>query len=81
MKTLKATVSRLLSVHWREPPFTLIGAGSAGAQVLKVPEDVPGVPAYARVERPFVYHTDQWPHRVLPHARLRSGRLQPPRSV
>ncbi len=35
--------------------------GSAGAQVLlRVPEDSPGIPAYARVERPFVYHTNEW---------------------
>ena len=62
MKTFKATVSRLLAPALAGATlFTLIGAGSAGAQVmLRVPGDSPGIPAYARVERPFVYHTDQW---------------------
>ncbi len=62
MKTFKATVSRLLAPALAGATlFTLIGAGSAGAQVLiRVPEDSPGIPAYARVERPFVHHTDQW---------------------
>ncbi len=41
--------------------FTLMGAGSAGAQVmLRVPGDSPGIPAYARADRPFVLHTDEW---------------------
>ena len=62
MNTLKATVSRLLaSAVAGATLFTLIGAGSAGAQVLlRIPGDGPGIPAYARVERPFVYHTAEW---------------------
>jgi len=38
-----------------------LGAGSAEAQYrFPVPAISPGVPAYARVERPFVFHTDEW---------------------
>jgi len=38
-----------------------LGAGSAQAQFrFPVPAVSPGVPAYARVERPFVFHTDEW---------------------
>jgi hypothetical protein len=41
--------------------LTSLSASSANAQLLlRVPGDSPGVPAYARVERPFVFHTDQW---------------------
>lgn len=41
--------------------LTLIGAGSTGAEVnLRVPDDTLGIPAYARVERPFRSHTDEW---------------------
>jgi len=41
--------------------FTTLVASSANAQLLfRVPVDSPGVPAYARVERPFVFHTGQW---------------------
>jgi hypothetical protein len=41
--------------------FTSLGASSANAQLrLEVPAESPGIPAYARVERPFVYQTDQW---------------------
>jgi hypothetical protein len=62
MNALEATASRLLaSALAGAALFTLIGAGSAGAQVmLRVPGDSPGAPIYARVERPFVAHTDQW---------------------
>ena len=62
MKTFKATVSRLLAPALAGATlFTLIGAGSAGAQVmLRIPGDSPGAPAYARTDRPFVFHTDQW---------------------
>jgi hypothetical protein len=39
----------------------LSGASIARAQIiLRVPGDSPGLPAYARVERPFAFHTDQW---------------------
>ncbi len=59
---VQATLSRLLAYALAGATlFTLIGAGSAGAQVrLRVPGDSPGVPAYTRVERPFVVHTDEW---------------------
>jgi hypothetical protein len=59
---VQATQSRLsASALAGATLFTLIGAGSAGAQVmLRVPGDTPGIPAYARVERPFVLHTDEW---------------------
>ncbi len=62
MKTFKATVSRLLaSAVAGATLFTLIGAGSAGAQVmLRVPGDSPGPPIYARLDRPLPYHTDEW---------------------
>ena len=62
MKTFEATVRRLLAPAVAGATlFTLISAGSAGAQVmLRVPGDSPGLPAYARVERPFVHHTDAW---------------------
>jgi hypothetical protein len=39
--------------------LTLNAAGIARAQILlRVPSESPGVPAYARVERPFLSHTD-----------------------
>lgn len=62
MNTLEATAHRFLaSALVGAALFALIGAGSAGAQVrLQVPDDSPGIPAYARVERPFVHHTDEW---------------------
>jgi hypothetical protein len=28
--------------------------------MLRIPDDSPGIPAYARTDRPFVFHTDQW---------------------
>ena len=41
--------------------FMSIGAGSISAQLMfRVPGDSPGIPAYARVERPFLLHTDEW---------------------
>lgn len=41
--------------------FMCIGAGSISAQVmLRVPGDSSGIPAYARVERSFLLHTDEW---------------------
>ena len=62
MNALEPTANRLLaSTLLGAALFTLIGAGSAGAQIrLQVPDDSPGPPIYARVERPFVYHTDDW---------------------
>lgn len=62
MNTLEATAHRrLASVLVGLALFTFVGAGSAGAQmILQVPDDSPGIPGYARVERPFVYHTDEW---------------------
>jgi hypothetical protein len=60
---VQATISRLLaSVLAGAALLTLIGAGSASAQVvmLRIPDDSPGIPGYARVERPFIYHTDEW---------------------
>ena len=59
---VQATRSRLLaSALAGATLFTLISAGSAGAQVmLRVPGDSPGTPAYARTDRPFVLHTDEW---------------------
>ena len=62
----QTTISRLLaSAVTGATLFTLIGAGSAGAQVkLRVPGDTLGVPAYARTPAPaggpFIYHTDEW---------------------
>lgn len=62
MKTSTATISRLLaSALAGAALFTVLGAGSAGAQVmLRIPGDSPGIPAYARTDRPFPFHTDQW---------------------
>ncbi len=62
MNTLEATAHRrLVSVLVGLALFTFVGAGSAGAQmIVQVPADSPGIPGYARVERPFVYHTDEW---------------------
>ena len=62
MNALKATANRrLASALVGLALFTFVGAGSAGAQIiLQVPDDSPGIPGYARVERPFVYHTDEW---------------------
>ena len=41
--------------------FTMLVASSASAQLLfRVPVDSPGIPAYARVERPFVFHSGEW---------------------
>jgi hypothetical protein len=62
MNALEPTANRLLaSALAGAVLFTLIGAGSAGAQIrLQVPDDSPGPPIYARVERPFVYHTAEW---------------------
>ena len=52
----------------RRLAFALMGAtvfaggfGTARAQImLTVPGESPGIPAYARVERPFEFHTEQW---------------------
>lgn len=62
MNPFKATVNRLFAPALAGATlFTLIGAGSAGAQImLRIPDDSPGIPAYARADRPFVFHTDQW---------------------
>ena len=62
MNTLKATANRrLASALVGFALFTFVGAGSAGAQIiLQVPGDSPGIPGYARVEGPFVYHTEEW---------------------
>ncbi len=61
MNTFEATIKWLpTSVLAGATLLTLIGAGSAGAEVnLRVPDDTPGIPAYARVERPTI-HTDEW---------------------
>ncbi len=61
MNTPKATVSRLFASTLAGAALLTLAAGSAGAQVmLRVPGDSPGIPAYARADRPFVFHTDQW---------------------
>lgn len=61
MKPLTATVNwPLTSALAGAALLTFIGAGSAGAQVmLRVPDQSPGIPAYAHVERQFVWHTEQ----------------------
>ena len=62
MNPSTATINRLLtSVLVGAALLTFLGAGSAGAQVmLRVPDQSPGMPAYAWVARPFVWHTEQW---------------------
>ena len=41
--------------------WAVFSANSFHAQVrLKFPEQTPGGPVYARVERPFLIHTDEW---------------------
>ncbi len=61
MSPSKATFKRFLAFALAGAAlFTLAGAGPAGAQVLHVPGDAPGVPAYARVERMYIPHTAEW---------------------
>ena len=47
---------------WSSPPLWGCSMESPlHAQVrLKFPEQTPGGPVYARVERPFLIHTDEW---------------------
>ena len=62
MNPFTATVNRLLtSALAGAVLLALIGAGSAGAQImLHFPGESPGPPYYANVERPFMWHTEQW---------------------
>ena len=62
MNPFQATLKRFFaSALAAAALLSLVGAGPAGAQVmLRVPGDTPGIPAYARVERPFIFHTGEW---------------------
>ncbi|MBI4907490.1 MAG: hypothetical protein HY820_27945 [Acidobacteria bacterium] len=61
MNSSKATANRLLAPALAGAAlFTFIGACSAGDDQVMVRVPPGGPPIYARVERPFVFHTDQW---------------------
>jgi len=68
MNAFGATANRLLaSALAGAALFTLIGAGSAGAQVMRrVPGEAPGIPAYAQfgfdpiAGAKFILHDEQW---------------------
>ncbi len=56
-----STLNRFLAFTLAGAALLTFGAGAAGAQVLlRVPDQSPGMPAYAWAARPFVWHTEQW---------------------
>ncbi len=61
MKPFTSTVNRLLTSALAGAAILTFGTGLLRAQVmLRVPDQSPGMPAYAWAARPFVWHTDQW---------------------
>ncbi len=61
MNPITATVNRLLASALAGAALLTFGTGLLRAQVmLRVPGESPGAPYYANVERPFIWHTEQW---------------------
>ncbi|MCL5745738.1 MAG: hypothetical protein M1541_17740 [Acidobacteria bacterium] len=61
MNPSTATLNRFLAFTLAGVALLTFSASSAGAQVmLRVPDQSPGMPAYAWAARPFVWHTEQW---------------------
>ena len=61
MNPITATVNRLLASALAGAALLTVGTGLLRAQVmLRFPGESPGAPYYANVERPFMWHTEQW---------------------
>ena len=61
MNPITATVNRLLASALAGAALLTVGTGLLRAQVmLRFPGQSPGAPYYANVERPFMWHTEQW---------------------
>ena len=61
MNPITATVNRPLMSALAGAALLTFGTGLLRAQVmLRVPGESPGAPYYANVERPFIWHTEQW---------------------
>ncbi len=61
MKAFTASVNRLLTSALAGAALLTFGTGLLHAQVmLRFPGESPGAPYYANVERPFMWHTEQW---------------------
>lgn len=59
--TIKGGCQHILASLVTAMLLAVFSADVVQAQVrLKIPEQTPGGPAYARVERPFLIHTDDW---------------------
>lgn len=61
MNPIAATVNRLLASALAGAALLTFGTGLLRAQImLRFPGESPGAPYYANVERPFMWHTEQW---------------------
>lgn len=61
MNLSKATINRLLTSALAGAALLTFGTGLVRAQVmLRFPGEGPGAPYYANVEKPFMWHTEQW---------------------